>query len=315
MTIFNFLKNGPLIIFLTAGLTAGGYASGDLLVTSSLTNSVKRYDGSTGVYKGDFVAPGSGGLNDPWGIAFGPDGNLYVTSEGTKQVLKYSGTTGAFISVFATTKANGSYLAFGPDGNMYVSMWQGKEIERFDGSTGTSMGVFVTHANLLQPDGIAWKDGNMYISNSARGRVVTANAATGAWQGPFAGADGSLINPTDLNFMNDGTLLVNSFGTNQVNRYSATGSFLGTFASSADLDGPVGARFGTSGDLFVSSFNNSKVLRYDGASGAYKGVFASGGGLDSPNNITFMPVPEPPSWVVMGLGALVLIRKGRTAKS
>jgi hypothetical protein len=80
-------------------------------------------------------------------------------------------------------------------------------------------------------------------------------------------------------------------------------------------DGPVGARFGTSGDLFVSSFNNSKVLRYDGASGAYKGVFASGGGLDSPNNITFMPVPEPSSWIVMGLGALVLIRKGRTAKS
>ena len=35
----------------------------DLLVSSRSTNSVKRYDGETGAYLGDFILPQAGGLN------------------------------------------------------------------------------------------------------------------------------------------------------------------------------------------------------------------------------------------------------------
>jgi sugar lactone lactonase YvrE len=93
------------------GITFG--ADGNLYVGNFGGNSVNRYDGATGqplpacgegAY---FVLPGSGGLSQTHGIAFGPDGNLYVSSEATNQVLRYNGTTGAFLGVFATRMGGG----------------------------------------------------------------------------------------------------------------------------------------------------------------------------------------------------------------
>ena len=51
------------------------------------------------------------------------------------------------------------------------------------------------------------------------------------------------------------------------------------------LDGPTSATFGPGGDLFVASFETDQVLRFDGASGAYEGVFVSAalGGLNGPD--------------------------------
>ncbi|HET6603563.1 MAG TPA: zinc-dependent metalloprotease family protein [Xanthomonadaceae bacterium] len=60
--------------------------------------AVERLDHAT-----IFIAAGSGGLDGPAGLAFGPDGHLYVSSIGSDQVLRYDGTTGAFIDVFSKT--------------------------------------------------------------------------------------------------------------------------------------------------------------------------------------------------------------------
>jgi DNA-binding beta-propeller fold protein YncE len=51
------------------------------------------------------------------------------------------------------------------------------------------------------------------------------------------------------------------------------------------LDGPTSATFGPDGDLFVASFETDQVLRYDGASGAYEGIFVTAnlGGLNGPD--------------------------------
>ncbi len=51
------------------------------------------------------------------------------------------------------------------------------------------------------------------------------------------------------------------------------------------IDGPTSAAFGPTGDLYVASFETDQVLRYDGATGAFLGVFVSSGsgGLDGPD--------------------------------
>lgn len=89
-----------------------------VLVTSEAADSVRKYDAATGLLIGNFVAPGSGGLDTPIGMAFGPDGNLYVTSSTNDKVLRYDGTTGAFLGVFLESGAGGidgpAFLTFVP---------------------------------------------------------------------------------------------------------------------------------------------------------------------------------------------------------
>ena len=84
------------------------------------SDSVLRYDGTTGAFIGEFVATGNGGLDLPVGLAFGPDGSLYVSSAGTDSVLRYDGVTGAFIDDFVPAGSGGlgapTYLTFTPVG-------------------------------------------------------------------------------------------------------------------------------------------------------------------------------------------------------
>ena len=56
---------------------------------------------------GDQLPSGSGGLNEPYDLAFGPNGNLFVTSYQTNSILEYNGTTGAFITQFVPSGSGG----------------------------------------------------------------------------------------------------------------------------------------------------------------------------------------------------------------
>jgi len=61
--------------------------------------------------------------------------------------------------------------------------------------------------------------------------------------------------------------------------------------------------------FFASRGGDNKILRFDGVTGASKGVFASVAGPDAPNYLLFTPraVHEPSSLLLMGLGALGMI--------
>jgi uncharacterized repeat protein (TIGR01451 family) len=93
---------------------------GDLLVTGFGSFDVRRYDGSTGTYKGVFGQADQthGGLINPSGMAFGPDGNLYVANGsvtlGSAQgvVRRFNGTTGAFIDQFVFPVDDPIYIVF-----------------------------------------------------------------------------------------------------------------------------------------------------------------------------------------------------------
>jgi streptogramin lyase len=83
------------------------FRSGKLYVTSETGDSVRRYNGTTGAFETDFVAPGSGGLDEPVGMAFGEDGYLYVTSGTLDRVLRFDATTGAYVNDFVPAGDHG----------------------------------------------------------------------------------------------------------------------------------------------------------------------------------------------------------------
>jgi DNA-binding beta-propeller fold protein YncE len=70
------------------------YVYADLFICSGQPNNILRYDERTGDFLGEFIPSGSGGLNRPAGLIFGPDGNLYVTDDVTSSILRYDGVTG-----------------------------------------------------------------------------------------------------------------------------------------------------------------------------------------------------------------------------
>jgi outer membrane protein assembly factor BamB len=110
-------------------------------------SSIYRFDYETGQFVDVFVPTGSGGLEAPTMMAFGPDGNLYVASFPQKAVFRFDGETGAFIDIFvdlSTIGAQGSTfpvsIVFGPDGNLYTHVvFSGpvSGIYRFSGDDGT----------------------------------------------------------------------------------------------------------------------------------------------------------------------------------
>src|SRR5207248_11684898 len=94
------LATAVVVLLLALAFSTPGAWASDLFVSSPDSNSVVRYDVTTGDLVGVFVPPGSGGLSGTHGLAFGPDGNLYVNNRYGHNILRYDGRTGAFIDVF-----------------------------------------------------------------------------------------------------------------------------------------------------------------------------------------------------------------------
>jgi len=168
-----------------AGLMAGALllsaalapplAAQNLFVSSDDTKSVLEYDGATGAFEGKFAR--GGGLIEPEGVVFGPDGNLYVSSR-SNEVLRYDGEKGNFIGVFASGHGlfDPAGIAFGGPGNdLFVASGssddglQGNQILRFDGATGAFEAVVdpANAAGLDDPEAVVFgPDGLLYVAST-----------------------------------------------------------------------------------------------------------------------------------------------------
>lgn len=92
------LEIGAGVLSTAYGLDFG--PDDNLYVASGGTNSVQRFNPTTGASLGAFVSAGAGGLSAPIGLEFGADNQLYVASFNTDSVKRYNGTSGAYVNDF-----------------------------------------------------------------------------------------------------------------------------------------------------------------------------------------------------------------------
>lgn len=225
---------------------------GQLYVSGDDSDNVLRFDAVSGAPLGEFVAAGSGGLNNAEGMAFGPDGHLYVANYTGNNVLRFNGTTGAFIDVFTSGITRPYDLVFGPDSNLYVGSYTAHRVLRVNGVTGVSMGVFVSAGagGLDTPEQMAFgPDANLYVTSFGSDQVMRYNGSTGAFIDVFVAAGGA-----------------------------------------GDLDKPSGLAFGPDGHLYLADHVDDVILRYDAATGIFidEYVTSGSGGLTKPGPMTFL---------------------------
>jgi DNA-binding beta-propeller fold protein YncE len=133
--------------------------------------------------------------------------------------------------------------------------------------------------------------GRILVSGFGSDAVHAYRAWDGGVRGrasPVPGAQSIVLGP-------DGLLYVCAEEIDQVLRVDpGTLAVVGPFVAddpltpadeNGPLDGPTAAVFGPAGDLFVASFESDQILRFDGQSGVYEGVFVAAnlGGLDGPD--------------------------------
>ena len=147
--------------------------------TISIGNASATEGGATYRFTDDFVSAGSGGVQSPRYIAFGPDGNLYVASKDSNEVLRYDGATGAFLGAAIPSTAGlvGPFgETFGPDGNLYVTGFGSNDVFRYNLSTGTAAEfVSAGSGGLMFPKALTFgPDGNLYVASADDGPTSPA---------------------------------------------------------------------------------------------------------------------------------------------
>jgi glucose/arabinose dehydrogenase len=143
------------------------------------------------------------------------------------------------------------------DPDLLVASFDGMQVLRYDGTTGAFLGLFAAGLPGDRPLGITLgPDGNIYVG----------------------------MNNFDPLFQSS------------IERFDGrTGTFLNTFASGGGVSGPGNMVFGPDGNLYVPSFGglapNSKVIRYNGTTGAFIDDFVAvgSGGLSGAEALVFGP--------------------------
>lgn len=266
---------------------------GDVVVANLADHTVSVFDGESGAFRGLAVEPGTGGLRNPTGVAFGPDGALYVGSSGNGRVLRYDGATGEFLDIFASGPPleRPFSLIFGPDGDLFVS--SGPAVLRY-GPDGSFAGTAARDSSLRQPIGLAFgADGLLYVVSSTAPSVARFDPSTGALVDAFV--TDSLAFPSDVAFGPDGDLYVSNASASRVVRFDGgTGRFEAVVATLPEKGVPMGLAF-RGRRLIIGDFGNGRLYFLDflDTAGADPREVAREG-LQRPENVAVRPDGKEP---------------------
>ncbi|HEY3913769.1 MAG TPA: hypothetical protein VGN61_04710 [Verrucomicrobiae bacterium] len=234
------------------------------------------------------------GLDQPDGLAFDSAGNLYEADEGSGNIYEFiniGGTLSAKGVVFSFGLKDPMGLAFNSTGDLFVANSGADDVIEINPSGKQS--VF---ASQLYAVGLAFNGAGDLFASSGSDDVV--EVTPGGTQSTF-GVLGN--NPGGLAFNSAGDLFA-STPAGEVFEFTPAG-VRSTFKTG--LGTPEGLAFNSSGDLFVSV---GKIYEFtpEGA----ESTFASGTPQASPG-LAFQPVPEPPVWGLLAMGAAALACRRR----
>ena len=163
-----------------------------VFVANTEGHNVVRYASVTGVFRGVFIQPKSGGLFAPGSMTLGADADgdgerdFYISSgdrpgvlggERGSAILRYSGVSGAFLDALVIDDPSTADLdetgglhrpfgfEFGPDGMLYVASFLSDQILRYDGETGVFIDVFAS--GNAQPGGVNGPSGLLFGPDGA----------------------------------------------------------------------------------------------------------------------------------------------------
>lgn len=232
---------------------------GSLYISESLfsINRVRKVDpngvittvagGSTAGYSGDGGPATQAQINNPAGLAVGPDGSLYIAEDGNHVIRRV-----------------------GPDGIITTVAGDGTRCPSLNpcGDGGPA-----NQAKLFSPEGVAIApDGTLYLTQydgylryvGADGIIRTLKEVAGTWQGQGIafGPDGSLYisyyrgtNGYVFRVEDDGSL-VTVAGNGGSGFYGDGGS-----ATQAPLKAPQGIDIGPDGSIYISDWLNYRVRK------------------------------------------------------
>ncbi len=216
------------------------HPDGSVLVTGFGNNAIKRYDGLTGDYLGDFSSGYA--LEAPSKMSIGPDSLIYVTQWGTVQqkVVRFD-LAGNFVDEFTNIDTpNGLGHFWDAQGRFYLSVYGNGAtgtVQRF-AADGTFLDVFINSVILQGPTDI-WQEasGDVLVQDWTVGNVLRYDS-TGSYLGVYISG---LTNPEGHAFLPpNGDLLMGDWGEDAVHWFDNSGNALGYFTSGNGLTDPNG---------------------------------------------------------------------------
>jgi len=154
------------------------------------------------------------------------------------------------------------------------------------------------------------------LDNGAGHAIERYDGATGAFLGTFIdrardyGGYGLDFGPDDNLYLSTPT---------SIDRYNGTtGAFLGTFIpqGAGGMSGLASFDFGADGLVYVNDAGNSRILRFDATTGAFRDVFITPDQYYHSEyvnqlNLIAVAVPEPATGFLLPLAAAALVRRHR----
>ncbi len=253
-------------------------------------------DGTFG-FRGDGAPALQSQMNQPSGVAVGPDGSIYIADEGNHRVRRVS--PAGIISTIAGTGSPG----FGVDGPTPLetavasptgftldaggSLWfterTGHRVRRLTpggilttvagaGSAGIDPDNRAATASRLNSPAFAVVDpkGDLYIADTENHRVrrvsasgtmttVAGNGNQGYSGDSIPAVEAQLNRPSALAFDADGTLYIADSGNNRV-RCVADGKILTVAGEVLPLSNPSGLVFGPDKTLYIADSGNHRIV-------------------------------------------------------